>query len=76
MKALFLFFDGNKYRMINLGNTDGALDNICGKRGWRPSFVFYSEDISGGASRSNKNSYSPTIIAGSSSAGDPLTLHF
>ena len=55
---------------------DGALNNTCGQKGGRPSFIFYSEDISGGSSRANNNSYSPTIIAGSRSAGDPLTLHF
>ena len=71
-----MFSDGQKDRVINLDETDRSLYNTRGKRGWRPSFVFYSEDISGGASRSNKTSYSPTIIAGSRSAGDPLPLHF
>ena len=71
-----LLFDGKKDIMINLDETDGSLNNTCGKRGGRPSFVFYSEYISGGASRSNKTYYSPIIIAGSSSAVDPLTLHF
>ena len=71
-----LFFDGNKERIINLYETDGALDNTCEQRGGRPSFLFYSKDISGGASRANTTSYSPKIIAGSSSAGDPLPLHF
>ena len=47
-----------------------------GQRGGRPSIVFYSEDISGGASRANKTSYSPTIIAGSTASGDPLPVHF
>ena len=56
--------------------TDEALNNTCGQIGGRPSFIFYSEDISGGASRANNTSYSLTIIAGSSSAGDPLLLHF
>ena len=71
-----MFFDGQKDRIINVDETDGALDNTCGQRGGIPSFVFYSEDISGGESRANKTSYSPTIIAVSSSAGDPLPLHF
>ena len=70
-----MFFDGQKYRIINLDDSDGALNNTCGKRGGRPSFVFYSEEISGGASRANKTSYSPTIIAGSSSEGDPPPLN-
>ena len=73
--SLVLFY-GKKDRIINLYKTDGALDNTYGQRGGRPSFVFYSEEISGGASRENTTSYSPTIIAGSSSAGDPLHLHF
>ena len=38
-------------------------------------FLFYSEDISGRASRANKTSYSPTIIAGSIFVDDPLPLH-
>ena len=59
-----VFFGGQKDRIINLDETDGALDNTYGQRGGRPSFIFYSEDISGGASRANKTSYSPTIIAG------------
>ena len=63
-----VLFDGQK-NMI-------TLDNTCGQRGGRPSFVFYSEDISGGASSANKTSYSPTIIAGSSYTGDPLALYF
>ena len=71
-----VFFDGKKDRIINLDETDGALNNTCGQIGGRPSFVFYSEEISGGSSRENKTSYSPTIIAGSISAGDPLPLHF
>ena len=70
-----MFFDGQKYRIINLDETDGSLDNTCGQRGGRPSFVFYSKEISGGASRANKTSYSLTIIAGLSSAGNPLLLH-
>ena len=44
-----VFFDGQKDRIINLDETDGALDNTCGQIGGRPSFVFYSEEISGGA---------------------------
>ena len=71
-----VFFDGQKDIIINLDETDGALDNTCGQREGRPSFIFYSEDISGGASRANKTSYSPTIIAGSRYVGDPLPLHF
>ena len=71
-----VFFEGQKDRIINLDETDGSLDNTSGQRGGRPSFVFYSDDISGGASQRNKTSYSPTIIAGSSAAGDPLPLHF
>ena len=38
--------------------------------------VFYSNDVGGGSSRANKTSYSPTIIAGSSTLGDPLPVHF
>ena len=71
-----MLFGGQKYIIINLYETGGSLDNTCGKRGGRPSFVFYSEDISGGTSRENNTSYSPTIISGSISAGDPLPLHF
>ena len=71
-----MFFDGQKDIIINLDKIYGALDSTCGQRGGRPSFVFYSEDISVVASRANKTSYSPTIIAVSSSAGDPLPLHF
>ena len=66
-----VFFDEQKYRIINLDDTDGALNNTRGPRGGRPSFVFYSEDISGGASRANTTSYSPIIIAGSIYVGDP-----
>ena len=43
-----VLFDGQKDIIINLDETDGALDTTCGQRGGRPSFVFYSEDISGG----------------------------
>ena len=43
-----VFFDEQKDIIIKLDETDGALDNTCGKRGGRPSFVFYLEDISGG----------------------------
>ena len=71
-----MLFYGQRYRIIKLDKTDGALDKTCGKRGGRPSFVFYSEDISGVSSKANKISYSPIIIAGSSSAGNPLPLHF
>ena len=71
-----MFFDGQKDRIINLDHTDGDLDNTCGHRGGRPIFLFYSEDIGGGASRENNTSYSPTIIAGSSSVGYPLPLDF
>ena len=71
-----VLFDGKKYRIINLDDTDGALNHTCGQRGGRPSFVFYSEEISGGSSRANKTSYSPTIISGSSSVGDPPPLNF
>ena len=42
-----VFFDGHKDRIINLDDTDGALDNKCLQKGGIPSFVFYSEDISG-----------------------------
>ena len=59
-----MFFDGQKDRIINLDETYGDLDNTCGKRRGRPSFVFYSEDITGGSSRANKTFYSPKIIAG------------
>ena len=38
------FFDGHKDMIINLDETDGALNNEFGKRGGRPSFVFYSEE--------------------------------
>ena len=71
-----VLFDGHKDRIINLGGIDGALDNTCGQIGGRPSFLFYSEEISGGASRANRTSYLPKIIAGSSSAGEHLPLHF
>ena len=70
------FYEGQVDRIINLDETDGALDNTVGQRGGRPSIVFYSQDISGGASRANKTSYSPTIIAGSTASGDPLPIHF
>ena len=43
-----MFFDGQKDIIINLDETDGALDNTCEQRGGKPSFVFYSEDICGG----------------------------
>ena len=33
-----VFLDGQKDRIINLDETDGALDNTCGQRGGRPSF--------------------------------------
>ena len=39
-------------------------------------FYFIKEDISGGECRANKTFCSPAIIAVSSSAGDPLPLHF
>ena len=71
-----VFFDGQKDRIIKLDEKYGALDKKCGQRGGIPSFIFYSEDISGGASRANKNSYSLKIISGSSSMGDSLPLHF
>ena len=66
-----MFFDGQIDRRINLDETDGALDKKCGQRGGRTSFVFYSEDISGGASRENKTPYLPTFIADASSTGAP-----
>ena len=71
-----VFFDGQKDCITNLDETNGALDNIYRQRGGRPSFVFYSEEISGGSSRANKTSYSPTIIADSSSTGDFLPICF
>ena len=70
------FFEGQLDRILNLDETDGALDNTTGQRGGRPGIVFYSQDVSGGASRANKTSYSPTIIAGSTASGDPLPVHF
>ena len=71
-----VFFEGQTDRIINLDETDGSMDNTTGQRGGRPNFVFYSNIISGGASRANKTSYSPTLIAGSTASGDPLPLHF
>ena len=71
-----VFFHGQTDRIINLDETDGSMDNTTGQRGGRPNFVFYSNNISGGASRANKTAYSPTIIAGSTASGDPLPLHF
>ena len=69
-----MFFDGQKDRIIYLDETDGALNNTCGERLGRPSFVFYLKDISVGAYRANQPSYSPKIVAGSSSVGDSLVL--
>ena len=71
-----VFFEGQTDRIINLDETDGSMDNTTGQRGGRPNFVFYSNIISGGASRANKTSYCPTLIAGSTASGDPLPLHF
>ena len=70
------FFEGKKYRIINLDETDGLLDNTSGQRGEIPDFVFYSNGISGGSSRGNKISYWSIIIVGSNAAGEPLPLHF
>ena len=71
-----MFFDGQKDRIINLDEIDGDLDKTFGQKGRRLSFVFYSEEISVGAYRADKTSYSPTIIAGPSAACNPLPLHF
>ena len=76
MRWICIFYKGQVDRIVNLDETDGALDNTMGQRGGRPSIIFYSQDISGGASRANKTSYSPTIIAGSTASGDPLPIHF
>ena len=74
-EGLIVFYDNQKDRILNLDETDGVLDNATDQRGGRPSFLFYSTDISGGAPRANKTHYSPTIITWSSAAGDPLPLH-
>ena len=71
-----VFFEGQTDRIVNLDETDGSMDNTNGQRGGRPNFVFYSDIISGGASRANKTSYCPTLIGGSTGSGDPLPLHF
>ena len=44
-KGSVVFFVGQKYRIINLDETDGALDNTCGKRGGRPSFYFIQRTL-------------------------------
>ena len=54
-----LLFDGQKDIIINLDETDGDLNTTRGQRGGRPSFVFYSEDISGGSSRTNNDLFQP-----------------
>ena len=74
--GLIVFFKGQKNLIVNLNETDGSLDNTHGQRRGQPSFVFHSNDISGGESRANKTFYSSTIIAGSSASGNPLLLHF
>ena len=61
--------------ILNLDETDGALDNTTGQQGERLLFVFYSSDMAGGGSRGNKIYYSPTIITRLTAAGDPLLLH-
>ena len=71
-----VFFEGHTDCILNLDETDGALDNNCLQRGGRPRFLFNLDNISGGASRTNKTSYSPTIIAGSAASGDSLQVPF
>jgi hypothetical protein len=71
-----VFFSGQRRRILNFDETDGTLDNSNGQRGGRPPVVFYSSDISGGATQANKSSYSPTIICGSNAAGEAIPPHF
>ena len=70
------FFPGQKDRIINLDETDGSIDNSTGQRGGRPPLVFYVSDICGGGTQASKSSYSPTIICGSTAAGEALPPHF
>lgn len=71
-----MFFDDQTYRIINLDETDGYMDNTTGQRGGRPNFDFYSINITGGTFRENNTAYFPTVIAGSTAVGDPIPLHF
>jgi len=71
-----VFFDGQKDRILNLDETDGLLDNTNGQRGGRKPMVFYCHGVSGGGTEASKSSYSPTIICGSTAAGEALPPHF
>ena len=75
-ESSLVFYDNHKDHILNLDKADGALDNTTGQRGGQLLFVFYITDVSGGASKANNILYSPTIIAGSSTAGDILPLYF
>lgn len=70
-----MFHEGQKDRIVNLDETDGTLDNINGQQGGRRPMTFYYHGISRG-SEASKSSYSPTIICGSTAAGEALPPHF
>jgi hypothetical protein len=70
------FFPGQLQRIVNFDETDGSIDDTTGQRGGRPSMVFHSNNISGGATSVNKSAYTATLIFGSNAAGEPLPLHF
>ena len=71
-----VFFSGQRRRIINLDETDGSVDNTNGKRGGRKPMVFCAPDVGGGGTQANKSACSPTVICGSTSAGEALPPHF
>ena len=38
-ESSLVFYDNQKYCMLNIDDTDGALDNTTGKRGERSLFI-------------------------------------
>jgi len=74
--GVIVFFDGQTNRILNIDETDGSLDNTNGQRGGRKPMAFYCHGISGGGTSASKSSYSPTIICGSTAAGEALPPHF
>lgn len=71
-----VLFENQSFRIVNLDETDGSLDDTSGQRGGRPPMVFTRPDMPGGCTSVNKSGYSATIICGSNAAGEPLPLHF
>jgi hypothetical protein len=57
-----VFHPGQLERNINYNEMDSLLDETTGKRGGRPSAIFYSNEVTRGSNAANKMSNSATII--------------